>query len=1006
MIASVLRGLIKVFRRSTARGDASTVQLLRDAGISIQPGLLGQTVTCIDNPPAVQSQTVSVQSAIDMTYPETRDGHGIYGQWKLDSDKLPAYLYELENRRNRLAYFVNSQGLDRRDHWHQIGNDHITGLAGNDGVVQVYLADRGGIFLNRYAPEADTPTTLAGYFNYFVTRLIRLISNLRAQYLRWRTGDKIIPRGVTPEGGLPAAQSQAVQDREEKETEFAYAGGYSYLHDGQETWATAHRYAPATAKTRRVFGMGYFETETIHRTIRHTRRVYAPYGDHPVMLTDIEIENKGATAVNLRCYEYWDVNIHQLRVQWIRSGVFASHGDMKRAVINEGFEPHITTDPDGQMVRFQQKRFGTTALSDDELGGFVDYTPPEVFLSNLSGSKLPTAAYYTDKRAFFGGGHASKPDTVHLNQEGKPTTPDVKTSMPYCLVLRHDLHLEPNETKKLRFAYGAQVRPEQPLTFLKDYSRDVKELEETVQAWKKQILYFSNGTSSVMPWEMSWHAYNLLSATLYSEFYETHYIPQGSAYLYLHGADGAPRDQALFALPLAYIRPALAREILILLMRMRNSQTLALPYSFVGNGAQDNALTLHSKPSDLDLFFLWALAEYLSATGNHKFLFEEYPLYQPGTPPTPGPKLTVLQHIQTAFKHQEETIGLGPHNLLGIGSGDWDDAIVATRSFRPTFDRERTLREGESVPNSQMALYVLPLIAALVEPHNLILASKMQAFTSSLKTAVKSQWNTEKKWFYRAWVWERFKGNDPIGNNSLSLQAQVWPLISGLAQEMGIEDELINTIKLNLDDASPTGAMLEPDGQVWPAVSQLLTWGYQHSRPDLAWRSLNRHTFAIHANVFPSVWFNIWTGPDGTNSSKMPNPGGTWASPVTPMTDLPGMNANQDSMALLGLLRVCGIEPSRTGSGLDITPKAPVDRYVLKTELLDLDVAPGRIAGAYHGANDGSITLHIAVPVHAANLTVSMNQTVFPTQRSENGRIKLPLQFTKDQTIAFEVTWQ
>jgi hypothetical protein len=199
--------------------------------------------------------------------------------------------------------------------------------------------------------------------------------------------------------------------------------------------------------------------------------------------------------------------------------------------------------------------------------------------------------------------------------------------------------------------------------------------------------------------------------------------------------------------------------------------------------------------------------------------------------------------------------------------------------------------------------------------------------------------------------------------------------------------------------------MLEPKGQVWPAISQLLTWGYQRSRPDLAWRSLNRHSFAVHASVFPTIWFNIWTGPDGTNSFYMTNPGGTWASPVTPMTDSPGMNANQDAMALLGLLRVCGIEPARTGDGLDIAPKSPTERYVLQTELLHLDVAPGRIKGEYRAANDGAIILHIYLPPLAAEVSATLNGVVLADFPIEHGCGDLALHFTKGQHIPFEITW-
>ncbi|MBK8020623.1 MAG: hypothetical protein IPK19_04120 [Chloroflexi bacterium] len=979
-----------VFNRQRARREAlASAQLLADASLGIKSGVWGLRLRHDPNAPLLsQAHGSQGETPIDPTvFQQVADGHGAFGHWIVDANGLPAYVYELDNRRNRLAYYVNSQGLDRRDHWHQIGNDRVTGLACNDGVVQLFLADRGGILLNRYAPEADAPHTLAGYLGAVLTTLVRIYHQARAQYFRWRTRDKIVPRGVNP-------LAPAAQEHLDAETEYAYAGGYSYLSDGVETWATAHRFAPRVAKTHRVFGAGYFESETIHRDIHYSRRVYAPYGDQPALLSDVTIANVGQAPVSLRCYEYWDVNIHQLRVQWVRSGAFAADGDARRALINSRYKPVIAPDLDGQALRFRQQRYAEPPLTDEELRGFVDPNPPDVFLANLSGPALPPADAYFDKRAFFGNGGPLEPEAVRHNLPGGTDDPEPGDSMPYCLVLRHDLHLEPGETVRLRFACGALPQPEQSLAFLDQFRHDQEPLAQTLAAWKKQIAYFSTGISQALQRETSWHAYNLLAATLYSEFYRTHYTPQGAAYLYLHGADGAPRDQALFVLPLVYVRPALAREMLILLMRMRSAATGALPYSFVGHGAHDNALGLHAGPSDLDLFFLLAIGEYLAATGDRAFLREEYELNQPGRPPAPGPKLTVLQHIQAAFDHLEGR-GLGPHDLLVMGTGDWDDAIVATRTIRPDFDRERTIRQGESIPNSQMALYILPLVANLIAAHDPDLARRMRGMAGTLRGALLHQWDDRNGWFYRAWVWYRLGGNDLVGDSTLSLQAQVWPLISGLAAEMGIEDQLIATLCGQLDDDSPTGPMLEPKGQIWPAVSQLLTWGYRRSRPDLAWRSLNRHSFGVHASAFPSVWFNIWTGPDGTNSDRMANPGGTWASPVTPMTDFPGMNANQDAMALLGLLRVCGVEPPPGGDGLLIAPKGPPDRFVLRTELLNLDVAPGRISGEYRAANDGAITLHVVVPADAVEVTATVNGALVTGVGSR--QIDLPLQFVKGQ---------
>jgi hypothetical protein len=76
------------------------------------------------------------------------------------------------------------------------------------------------------------------------------------------------------------------------------------------------------------------------------------------------------------------------------------------------------------------------------------------------------------------------------------------------------------------------------------------------------------------------------------------------------------------------------------------------------------------------------------------------------------------------------------------------------------------------------------------------------------------------------------------------------------------------------------------------------------------------------------------------------------------MTDFPVMNANPDAMALLGLLRVAGIEP--TGDGLTVKPSVPGDAFVLDTPLLRLESKNGELHGEYRAANDGEITLHFA----------------------------------------------
>jgi hypothetical protein len=56
-------------------------------------------------------------------------GDGDFGHWGLDDANLPCYHYTMNQLTNRHAYYVNSEGIERRDHWHQIGNKRVTGLA-------------------------------------------------------------------------------------------------------------------------------------------------------------------------------------------------------------------------------------------------------------------------------------------------------------------------------------------------------------------------------------------------------------------------------------------------------------------------------------------------------------------------------------------------------------------------------------------------------------------------------------------------------------------------------------------------------------------------------------------------------------------------------------------------------------------------------------------------------------------------------------------------------------
>ena len=942
-------------------------------------------------PPRVDPP-LGAQGLLDVhTFTPTEEGSGSFGRWIIDADGLPAYDYEIDQHNDPRADYPTSAGTTRRDHWHQVGNRRITAFASNDGVIQVYLCDRGGVILNRFEAEAS-----ARPFNpvkAFIFRILRRLIQWMARLMNPQSKQPPIqffnqaagagatnPRGAAPPdllsrtGGAADFSAQAASPALANDR-LAIAGGFSYLRHEGEAWASAYRYRPASAQTRRRFGMGYFEAETRHQAIRITRRVYAPFGDLPALAIDVTLINEAEEPITISHYEYWDINIHQLQLEWMRSGPFGLLSDETRRAINRHFQPGVQYDESAAALRFAQalRQPDSPEVRALDAACNVDWHPAHVFLADLSGT--PDACY-VDKRAFFGAGGPCQPDAVRMGRGGDPLPQQSDTNpMPYCMVLRRDLTLAPGEQRSLRYAYGT-ARPESDLGFLDALRAEADPARQTAQQWKQNLAYFTTGEDPVLQRETSWHAYNLLSATVYVDYFRAHIVPQGSAYLYLHGADGAPRDQALFALPAVYLDPPLARDLLRLIMQVTDAHTGQISYAFGGHGIVSDGMQIHTKPSDLDLFFLLALTEYLAATGDYAFLDAEVPFYPPSESP---PGATAHDHVRVALRHLLQDLGTGDHGLIKVGSGDWSDSVVLETALRDgpgpfgvTYNNSKL--HGESVYNTGMALYVLPLLANLLREHAPDLTAYIEGTPDHpdrhdrLRAAQRAQWNPA-GWYNRAILRDIL--NRPVVLDSFNLEAQPWTLISGDATADGRADALIAQIDAVLDSPSPIGAALTPGGMVWPAVSQLLTWGYARTgRADLAWRSLNRHTFAAHSHTYPDIWLNTWSGPDGVNGISSDLPGGTWTSPVTPMTDFPVMNANQDALALLGLLRVCGIEPAPGGDGLRIRPQVPRERFILDVPLLRLMVEPGRIELTYRPVVDGrrTFTIHHGWP--DAHLTI------------------------------------
>jgi hypothetical protein len=159
--------------------------------------------------------------------------------------------------------------------------------------------------------------------------------------------------------------------------------------------------------------------------------------------------------------------------------------------------------------------------------------------------------------------------------------------------------------------------------------------------------------------------------------------------------------------------------------------------------------------SDLDPYFLWAVLEYVEGLEDGSGLewlttteVDFFPRHSDVLPPG-ATGFTVLDHIKAAWTHLvsegEYGIGLGPHGLLKLRNGDWDDGIVQVGlSLRGNLLTEDI---GESVPVTFKTLSIGPQVADLLEtafPGNedaLNLAADIRVFIDQLAATVKEAVN-------------------------------------------------------------------------------------------------------------------------------------------------------------------------------------------------------------------------------------------------------------------------
>ena len=162
-------------------------------------------------------------------------------------------------------------------------------------------------------------------------------------------------------------------------------GGFSYVRSAEGVFCSAYRYAPQGADTLRRFGLGYVETSTSFGGVSVRHRVYPPFGDDPLVLDELRLQNRSGGPLDVAHFEIWDVNRHQLQTQWIRTGLAAGPGDELRDRFNGNFLQKVTEEGGGlyRILRASMRpKPGSTVPGREQIAA-QDWYPPDVFLAAL-----------------------------------------------------------------------------------------------------------------------------------------------------------------------------------------------------------------------------------------------------------------------------------------------------------------------------------------------------------------------------------------------------------------------------------------------------------------------------------------------------------------------------------------------------------------------------------------------------------------------------------------------
>jgi hypothetical protein len=759
-----------------------------------------------------------------------------------------------------------------------------------------------------------------------------------------------------------------------------YGGDIGWLTDGSEALCTYG------SNFERVFGVGYFRKKVASGNYEVDQAIIAPFGDDPVLLSQVTITNRSKSVAKLRWIEYWGCQVYQFSFRsFVEQFAGGSIVDVRHKLgdrFTHKFEP---LDSNAGLLETKQflgrtpqeetlwqrmngnlkahpNAFLTAQQDSVPEASFDDLNPPSTFLVSLDAA---ASAVTTNAAKFFGAGGVSNPTGLSHALDGDLTATGTESG----LLLERTVELKPGEHRTLYFLYGYLPEGAELKPLITKYRATASSVwKESSNEWKTHGLRFD---APAQPWikrEVTWDHYYLRSSLTYDSFFGEHILNQGSIYQYVMGFQGAARDPLQHALPFLFSDPHIVKAVLRYTLKEVRPDG-SLPYGITGNG--EIMPTTLDNSSDLPLWLLWTTSEYVLASRDKAFLDEQittWPLYGPA-----AGKESVRNLLARCFRHLTVDVGVGEHGIMRMLNDDWNDALVLIWGQRAM---KECVEKGESVLNSAMAAWVFDCYARLLTyAGDADSAAQAREHAEQNRKAAAGQWTGQ--WLRRCWLGPTLGW---LGEKGLWIEPQPWAIVGGVTtpeqtrEVVEAMDELLrrpSTIGAKQSSIGPEAAaagMFEPgtsvNGGIWPSLNATLIWALATVDGRMAWDEWLKNTFARHAEVYPDIWYSTWSGPDVLSSAQSRNPGETTNNPENRWTDWPVFNLHSHACSLYSLAKLMGVEFRERG--LRLAPVVPLDRYRFDSPLLGLAKTAKSYEGWYAPNVEGTWELDFVLPVEEA----------------------------------------